>query len=804
MAKTIINQRLSEKDKRKNDFEAAKEIMDYYIPAYHTSSSWVEDYNNMLSNYRLFNNQINADTFEKICNPLGIDNGFYSENILPFNKIPTKINLLLGEELGRNESFSVALLDESAVESKDLELKELYFNYVYNKMEVEMAKMQMRMQGADEETIKVKAEQLQQNYKPEDIASFKSEYEMLANSILKYTKHVNNFKEKKNDGFKNMLISGREPIRIGFINGKMDYQVVNPIHFFSIKGPEVSHYEDGDAAGERKVYTISQVIREFGNSLSDEDLNKLESWSTGDKRHLPKKKMDYHREESMGMKYAMYFQDEYVDDFIGLHGSGRTNGFFQEELIWVSHVSWKWERKVGFLTEFNEFNEESCYIVDDSYELPDEHETVFYINDWGVKNKKYVWYEEILLDTPMGPMPTPLKREIEWLWIPRVWEGTRIGDDIYVDIREVPYSPLSISDPWKAKLPYHGTDIDAANAKAISPLSRAFPFAILYMIVMHMFVKLIARNYGSTIKIDTSQIDPILGHGDINLALEKTLALIREGVLVYNSYKDAETSAMVANTARPALDVINQSNTTDIINMTNILNWLDLQIGMSFGISPQRESQFSSNTNVSDNQQAIVQSANITQILFYKHNEIWRRVIEYYINSFKLYAKEMFERHPNKDTLKLHYVLPNGSSSILELSQDIASMSDIGLYITNYGNASQYINKMEELALTFLQNDRADLGDISMLIKSKIDGSSPEEIHDSIVKMEKKKQAQIQQQQEQQSKMAQSQQEQQVELSFKLEELRFENKIKEIITEAEQERITQAQEIQMKNNESSN
>lgn len=790
MTKGIVNHRLSERQKRANDFQAAKDVINHFAPEFSASAAWIEDYDQMLSNYRLINNQIEIDDFTRVCNPLGISEEFYNEEVLPFNKIHNKVNVLLGEELSRNESFAVTLLDDDSIVEKDIELQEHYLNYIKRKVQRTLTEMQMKMEGADEETIKRETEKIESKFSPEELSGFKSESEITVNSIISYGKYKCDFKNKKNIGYKHMIVSGKEKVWVGFHNGKIDYRVVNPIHYFNSKSPDVEFDEDGDAAGERRIFTTSALLREFGNELSKSEIERLSS-RTG-KTHLPSKKMDYNREDAFGMKYSYFLGDTYLDDYIGQHG--HSTSWHDEDLHWVTHVTWKWERKVGFLSLFNEWGEEEIILVDDAFKIPKEREIVRYINQWGMKNKKYVWYE----DHP--EFGIPLKRELEWIWVPRVWEGTRIDSDIYINIREVPYQPTSINDPWNVKLPYHGIDIDAMNAKPISPVSRMKPFQFLYFVVMNMFLKLIARNYGSLIKIDSSQIDPELGDGDPNLALERTLGYMREGVMIYNSLKDAETGADVRSYSRPSADVVNYSNTLDILNMTNLLNWLDVQIGMGFGISPQREAQFSSNTNVGDNQQAIMQSVNITQPYFFKHNELWRRVIEYYVNAFKLWAKDMFDRYPGRDFMNLHYVLPNGSSSVLKLTKDNITYGDIGLFITNYGNASSYIDKMEQLALTFVQNDRATLKDISMILKSKIDGSSPEEIHHAISQIQKKFEQKEQQAQNAQREMLQAQQETQKQIRFTLEELKNQHKIEQIIAEGEQDRLTDA----VSNNQNNN
>ena len=77
-----LSQRISEREKLKNDKEWAKRMIDY-IAMRHLINSYYEtrnpdstvtvhnDYARMLSNYQLYNNVVNQKDFERECNPLG-------------------------------------------------------------------------------------------------------------------------------------------------------------------------------------------------------------------------------------------------------------------------------------------------------------------------------------------------------------------------------------------------------------------------------------------------------------------------------------------------------------------------------------------------------------------------------------------------------------------------------------------------------------------------------------------------------------------------------------------------------------
>lgn len=164
--------RCSEKNKYDNDCEIAKKIMDEIIPTFTRSKDWIEEYNNDLSSYKLYNNDISQEDFEQICNPLGIDVGQYDEEVLPYNKTYTKIDVLLGEEYKRGTNFILALMNAKALEEKDEELKNLYLSYIQEIVEKNERIIEAQQQGLEESEIQKIRDEVTQSKTPEDIEKY--------------------------------------------------------------------------------------------------------------------------------------------------------------------------------------------------------------------------------------------------------------------------------------------------------------------------------------------------------------------------------------------------------------------------------------------------------------------------------------------------------------------------------------------------------------------------------------------------------------------------------------------------------
>lgn len=721
-----IKQRISEKDKYAHDVQWGKDVMDMFIPTYNGKSAFYLDYKTDLSNYRLMNNILDQEEFARFCNPLGINVDQYTEEVMPYNKTPNKINVLLGEELKRGENFKPILLNQSALYRKDQERIEKYKEYINSEIEKVLIKVQTQLQGMSEEEQQKAIQQIESNITPEGLeeTSFLSELEILGSQILDYARYDQEIKSKKNDAFKHALLSDKEFIYVGIEKGKPVIKNLNSLHVFYQKSPEVKFIQDGDWAGHRVPMTVSRVLDLYGDMMTEKDIDWLENRFGGKTTNTGKKKDEIYTDwrdsqGSQNVRKGYYYNDE--NRAIGSYGGRENNrSNFYNSLVWVTHVEWRSQRRVGFISYYNEYGEMIKDIVDEKFIIPDYADKVKFRNNFGNQDIKWMWEDE-----------NGRVMEISYAWIPRIWEGTRIDDEIYVNIREKPNQVTSIDDPFhRTKLGYYGLIYNNMNAKSISAMSRMRPFQFLLFAVMHQFTELLSRNYGKLIEYDLAQVPQELGR-DGKDPLEMLLYYQRKGYSFYNSMENSEGGNMPANRGA-ATGVSDLSTTQDLINLANIADWLDEQIGNAAGITKQREGNVSPNTNVTDNRQAITQSSHITEIYFHLHNELWKHVMEGYLTTFKIWARNFLKSNSDRKEYILSYILPDEGKATLRISSDKLQDVDYGIFMSYSGQEQDYLNKLENLLQPLIQNQASGATEISYILKARAQGTSPEEIHKMI------------------------------------------------------------------------
>lgn len=733
--------RLKESQKTK---DRAKELIDEFSPSYiGLNKTALEEYNKDVSNYRLYNNIITQEEFEPYCNPLGIKVAKITKEIKPYNKTYQNIDVLLGEELKRADEFYAYLINAESDKIADMEFQQHIEESVNELMKVIEIKAQGKAGAIPEEEFQQKYQELLDTLNIDEmidgVYNFQSSKEIYSNHIIAYLKFAKDFDQIKNEGFFHALITDKEIIKVHMKRGLPQIEILNPIFTFFEKSSDVKYIQDGDWAGSIVFATGSEIIENWGDEMTKDERKRFER--TGDKSgkttSMPQKKIDPAVNQTFTnrvlTKFAnfQYFNANEVEN--GLYGDNYSpRSFSTYDLYEVVHMEWRWQREVGFLTYVDEYGEEQTKIVDESYPVPKDAMKVKYTNQYDTEVTAYEWLD------PEGNL-----RSIEYMWVPDIWEGYRIDGDIYVGIRRRPYQNTSIENPFASKLSYHGRRFTASNAPSVSMMSRMKPYQFLYFVTMYQLGELVSKNKGPLITLDASQIDPNIGGSDPAQALEKTLWYQQQGILVYNSMQNTQGGDLPPSRA-PGGQVANVSATVDILNLTQILSWLEIEIGKAAGISPQRLAQFSTSTNVTDNQQAITQSSHITEKYFSYHNKLWCEVINSYIDLFSDWAKK---RLADGKSVTIEYLMPNKMRQSLIVQPKHIRVADLGVYVNSSGMAERYLQMMEELTLTFAQND-ATMVDISNILKSRIQGTSPEELHEELLKAQKQREKREEQMQQ--------------------------------------------------------
>lgn len=661
----ILQQRLSYAEKIKDDYAWAKEqINNLASYSYGSNNDYYgvganSRYDTILRSYRLYNNQIEQSDFDYEFNPFGINVGQKKDEIMAYNKAHNKINVLIGEMSAQPFTYRAYMVsNDGAKATMDLK-KELLDEFVKAEFQKQLALQEAQKDpNMTDEMYQNITNQLAEKYRdvmtPEQIEEYiQKKYleprEKKANKVLDRLMFEQRILEKKKDSFKHGLLSDEEHAWVGLVNGKLTLKILNPLGVFFEKSPDVKYVQKGVAAGYRTRMLVGDILDTYQH-IKKKDLKRIlerNTFSDGS----PGREMVYnypHTTMTMLGGGGSFTEGQY----------GYSAGMEED----VVHVEWRSQRKVGFLTYVDENGEEQETIVDETFKITDP------------------------------------SMKIEWEWVPEIWEGTRIGEDIFTDIGPVPDQEIDIDNPYEQDLRYFGTIYNNTNTMPVSVMERMRPFQMLYLIVMHKWKKLISREKGNKIPIDTSMLP-----GDMDMPT--FLYYFEE--LDYYFYNSLENSDDPRTANRGAVDkVMMTSKTSEIINYIQILEYLDNQIGEIAGITPSREGQSSPYTPVTNNQQSIVSSSNITRLLFDAHQKHWENILNKTVNLAIKSEGGVFQSYDGE------------TRNVFQFTKEEMDNCKFNVYFTDAAKENQIFNDIKSLLQPALQNDKVKFSGVIKALKS--------------------------------------------------------------------------------------
>lgn len=682
----------------------------------------------MQTYYDLYNSIYNEKDLKYVTNPFKQDDGFPAM-AQDYNIIKPYVDQLLGEETKRPFNFHPQRTSDIAASEMQEKAKEMLMDYIQatiaSKLSPEQAaRYEQALATGEIQTPEAIAKYLQKDYK--DIA------ETEAYHALQFLKRKLNLTHEFYKGWKDALIGGEEIYYIGVINGDPYVERVNPMYFDYEHSLDLEFIDDAAWCRRKMIMSATEIYDRFYDKMSERQLNELlelidQRPGAGNNPEIRKTSIDY---ESIKLHKINSFTD---------------NPFDIDHIV-VYHCCWKSFKKIGFVTLLNpETGEAEEFQVDEDYKV------------------------------------TGTEQSVEWDWIIEVWEGYRIGDDMYIGIQPIEYQHISADNPNSQKLPYTGVVYNNTNSKPRSLVSMMKPLQYMYIVVWYRLELALSRDKGKVAVMDITQI-PKSMNIDVNKWMHYLSAL---GVAFINPY-DEGWDIPGREGGKPSQ--FNQLSSWDLTMSNVIAEYIQLMqkiedmVAKLTGITPQRQGQIAASELVSNANTAVNMSYHITEPWFWNHNQVKRRVLTMLLNTSKAAWKD------NKRYL--NYILDDATRAFVQLSDNFF-YEDMDIFVDDSTKNQQYIDQLKQLLQPAMQNG-ASLLDIAEIIT--LDNMSM--IKNRLEEIEQKRVEQMQQQQqaEQQAQQQMAEQQNQLkeeELMLKEAELDLEKyKVDQDRYKAEQDNAT--------------
>jgi hypothetical protein len=658
-------------------------------------------------NYNLINGVLDMRDVELILNPDNVNALYVPESIQHFPIMNSKLHVLQGEEAKRRFEFKVVVTNPNSI--SEIENSKLA-------MLQEQVQAMIEDENLSEEEFNKELDKLSYyfDYQWQDII------EMRASTVLSHYMKELNIPRIFNDGFMDAMICGEEIYQCDIVGGEPTFERLNPLKVHIFKNGFSNKVEDADLIILIDFWSPGRILDTYFDVLSKKDVDSIDklasTFSSDSMYNIDERNAFINTAEIDGTDIS---GGTIIENFLlmGQSGFSATSNYYDlQGNIRVLRLYWKSKRKIKKVKSYD----------------PETGEELF---DF--------YPETYIIDKEAG-------EEEEIFWINEAWEGTKIGPDIYVNMRPRIVQYNRLSNPSRCHFGIVGSMYNLNDSRPFSLVDMMKPFAYFYDVIYDRLNKAIAANWGKIVKLDLAmvpkgwEIDKWLYYAKVN------------HVAVTDSFKEGNGGAaqgkIVGALNTQSNGVIDAEQGNYIQEHINLLEFIKNEMGEVAGITRQREGQISNRETVGGVERSNLQSSHITEWLFTMHDDVKRRALECFLETAKIAM-----RGRNK---KFQYITSDGAIKSLEIDGDTFADSDYGIVVDASPETQNLASKLDTLAQAALQNQTLSFSSIMKIYTS----SSLSEIRRTIEKDEQAIQERQAEQAQQEQEIAQQQMQTQIEM----------------------------------------
>lgn len=618
-------------------------------------------------NYDLLNGKLHMSDMEVVLNPEGIKAEFIPDRIQHYPIMNSKLNVLRGEEAKRVFDYRVVITNPNAISEIENNRKDELFR----RLQTLVADTSKSEEEFDQELEKMN---YYYTYEWQDLREIRS------NALLNHYVKEYNIPLLFNNGFMDAMAIGEEIYQCDIVGGEPIIERVNPLKIRVFKSGYSNKIEDADIIIIEDYWSPGKVIDTYYDVLSKKDMEYIESIPD----HVSQASIDSmdNIDERFGFVNNNMVGEEmssngfYFDPF-NLFSDSISNSLLPYDLagnLRVLRMYWKSRRKIKKVKSYDlDTGEEIYNFYPETYIINEdlgEEEQIFYVNE--------------------------------------AWEGTKIGTDIYVNMRPRVIQYNRLSNPSKCHFGIIGSIYNLNESRPFSLVDMMKQYNYLYDAIHDRLNKLMAKNWGKILRLDLARVPK-------GWDIEKWIYYAKaNGLAVEDSFKEGNIGAATGKLAgalnNASSGVIDAEFGNSIQQQINLLEFIKLEMSEVAGITRQREGQVSNRETVGGVERATLQSSHITEWLFVIHDDVKKRALECFLETAKIAFKGRSK--------KFSYILSDGSERIADIDGDEFAEADYGLVVDNSRGAQELDQKLDMLAQAALQNQTLSFSTIMKLYNS--------------------------------------------------------------------------------------
>jgi hypothetical protein len=686
--------------------------------------------------------------------------------------IPNVINTLTSEFSKRSTRVTYAAVDEYSynemLEQKRSQVEEVLMFEAQQRMSANMMAM-----GVDPES-----EEFQQKMSPESLktlpeieAYFQKDYRSMVEQWAEHQHRVDverfTMDELEERGFRDLLITDREFWHFRMLEDDYEVELWNPVLTFYQKSPERRYISDANWVGKYDMMTVSDVIDKYGFLMTEDQMASIEliypvrsagypiqgyqndgTYYDGTKSHEWNTNMP-----SLGYRQFTSMWDS------ALYGGDIVNWIMMENedyldmgmsnLLRVTTVYWKSQRKVGHLTKITESGEVISSIVDEDYKVSNkpQYNTTLQVN----KNKYNLVFGE----------------HIDWIWINQVWGGVKIGPNrptfwgtnnpggitpVYLGINQNHIGPMKFqfkgdNSLYGCKLPVEGSVFSDRNSRSTSLVDLMKPFQIAYNIVNNQIADILVDELGTVIMLDQNSLPKhSLGEdwGKGNYA---------KAYVAMKNFQMLPLDTSITNTENALnfnhFQKLDMSQTERLMSRIQLAQYFKQQAFEVIGVTPQRLGQEISRQTATGIEQSINASYAQTETYFIQHCDYLMPKVHQMRTDLAQYY------HSTNPSTRLKYITSLDEQKNFEINGTDLLLRELNIFANTKANQRAILEQLKQLAISN-NTSGASIYDLGNIVKSDSIAEVTHILKKTEQKAEMNRQQEMQQQQQMQEQMLQA------------------------------------------------
>lgn len=692
----------------------------------------------MKINYDLVDSKLHMSDMAAVLNPGGVNTIEVPERVQHYPIINAYLNELEGEAGVRKFDWRAIVTNPdsvSAVEEARMEAFSQAVRGIAEDTSIDDAQAQAQARDAQEEL----------DYRWQDIR------EIRANEILNHYSREQNFQLVFRNGFRDAEIVGEEIYQCDVVGGEPVLVRLNPLKLRIYKAGYSYRVEDADVLVYEDWWSPGRVLDAYYDQLTAKEVERIETGA------LP-----------TGTWTEPLMAEGSVDDRAGFY---RPSAFVGPEGVEAGDGLWPdllEQLDGGYGSSLCPYDTYGNVRVVRAYWKSRRKILKVKSYDPETGDERFDFYPETyVVDTDAG-------EEAETFWINEAWEGTKIGADIYVNVRPRPVQYNTLDNPSRCHFGIVGTIYSVNEGRPFSLVDMMKPYSYLYDAIAYKMVDLIANNWGTLLEMDLA-LTPKGWEPDKWLYFART-----SHVIVKNSFNEGEkgaaTGKLAAGLGNASKGVVPADLGNSIQYYYTLLAQIKSMMGEVVGISPQRLGDVHTTETVGGVERATLQSSYITDWLFQRHDDTIRRTLAAFLET----SKAAFRGR----TKKFAYFLSDRSMRMMEVDGDEFAESDYGVVIDNSQDSKQFEQNITTLAQAALQNQVMDFTSIMKLYSSRSLGEKTRIVEAAERRVNEMRQEQAQQAAQMQQQQLESQERiEQAKLDAEAELRRLDNETKVRVAE---------------------